>query len=122
MVWTTLIIGHFIIDYQLVRFQLRTKLRTRQIIDNHLKSMLILDNASSCSRNLDLLFFSNSIKFFNFQLIPGKLLQSPNIQSGLFSATDLKKCKCCSFSDFITEKQAKMLVNQLILESKKYRG
>jgi len=30
-VWTTLIIGSFTIDYQLVRFQLRTKLRTRQV-------------------------------------------------------------------------------------------
>ena len=28
LVWTTLIIGYFSIDYQLVRFQLRTKLRT----------------------------------------------------------------------------------------------
>ena len=27
-VWTTLIIGSFAIDYQLVSFQLRTKLRT----------------------------------------------------------------------------------------------
>lgn len=33
-VWTTLIIGYFTIDYQLVRFQLRTKLRTEQITDN----------------------------------------------------------------------------------------
>jgi len=28
LVWTTLIIGYFTIDYQLVRFELRTKLRT----------------------------------------------------------------------------------------------
>jgi len=28
MVWTTLIIGYFTIDYQLVKFELRTKLRT----------------------------------------------------------------------------------------------
>ena len=28
LVWTTLIIGYFTIDYQLVRFQLRTDLRT----------------------------------------------------------------------------------------------
>jgi len=28
MVWTTLIIGHFTIDYQLVSLKLRTKLRT----------------------------------------------------------------------------------------------
>jgi len=27
-VWTTLIIGYFTIDYQLVKFELRTKLRT----------------------------------------------------------------------------------------------
>ncbi len=26
--WTTLIIGYFTIDYQLVKFELRTKLRT----------------------------------------------------------------------------------------------
>jgi len=32
--WTTLILGYFTIDYQLVRFQLRTKLRTGQITDN----------------------------------------------------------------------------------------
>ena len=29
--WTTLIIGYFYIDYQLVRYQLRTKLRTMYI-------------------------------------------------------------------------------------------
>jgi hypothetical protein len=34
LVWTTLIIGYFTIDYQLVRVQLRTKLRTVQIIGN----------------------------------------------------------------------------------------
>ena len=28
MVWTTLIIGYFTIDYQLVKFLVRTKLRT----------------------------------------------------------------------------------------------
>jgi hypothetical protein len=28
IVWTTLILGYFIVDYQLVRIQLRTKLRT----------------------------------------------------------------------------------------------
>jgi len=33
-VWTTLIIGYFTIDYQLVKFELRTKLRTEQITDN----------------------------------------------------------------------------------------
>ena len=29
--WTTLIIGYFTIDYQLVKFELRTKLRTSQL-------------------------------------------------------------------------------------------
>ncbi len=38
LVWTTLIIGYFTVDYQLVRFQWRAKLRNMQIISNQLYS------------------------------------------------------------------------------------
>jgi hypothetical protein len=52
IVWTTLIIGRFSIDYQLVNLQLRTKFHIGQITDNQRKSMFILDKASICSWNL----------------------------------------------------------------------
>ncbi len=34
LVWTTLIIGYFYVDYQLVNYILRTKLHTEQITGN----------------------------------------------------------------------------------------
>jgi hypothetical protein len=55
---------NFTNDFQLVRFQLRTKLRTGQITDNQRKSMFILDKASICSWNLDLLFILTPSVYF----------------------------------------------------------
>ncbi len=81
---------NFTNDFQLVRFQLRTKLRTGQITDNQRKSMFILDKASICSWNLDLLFFSSSISLFfevllsytfhyMYHLLQSTFSQNPNL-------------------------------------------